>query len=561
MKTINGLHPLQKDFVHLNELFAEIFQRYGSAPAFGHLGAEISYSQLDRLTRRFAAWLQLNTPLKPGDRLAVQLPNLMQYPLVLIAALRAGLVLVNTNPLYTADELLTQLKDSGAKAIVAFTPLAQPLSEIIAETDIHTVILAQLGDLHGWKGGLVNQILRWKKPYPPAHWPAHLNPIQLSELLKQPLEHHWVAPSIQTQDLALLQYTGGTTGTAKAAMLTHANLLANLQQISELLESYITPGRERLLQPLPIYHVYAFMLSLSLFSFGSRCELVPNPRDIPGLAKLFQRYKPTFFAGINPLFNALLQNDLFKKLNFSDLRITISGGMALSPALAEQWALITGCDIAEGYGLTECSPVVSVNPPDQTELGSVGPLLSRTQVEIRDEQRQNLPQGAVGEIWVKGPQVMLGYWQQTEETRRVLGEDGWLDTGDIGCFTDSGRLKIIDRSKEVISVSGFKVYPTELENVVNAMPDVMECAAIGLPDEHHGEKIKLYVIPRHAQVSAEEIRNYCRERLTAYKIPKCIEFCDSLPRTPVGKVLRRALRQQALEKITRAPKTPVQTRD
>lgn len=535
----------------LNTFFAQLFKHFAQRPAFGHMGATISYGQLDQLSSRFAAWLQHHTDLQPGDRIAIQLPNLMQYPVVLIGALRAGLVVVNTNPLYTPSELESQFVDSGAKALVVFAPLAHLSGSILHKTSINTVILTEIGDLHPpVKGCLLNLVLRYWKMRAPAH--RIEKTIRLRDILKPHSAPDMREVRCAPQDLALLQYTGGTTGPAKGAMLSHGNLLANLDQLRQLLLEYTHPGEERLLQPLPLYHIYAFMLTLALTAIGSRTELVPNPRDIKRLIATFKSCKPTVFAGINPLFSALISQPRFYELDLKELRITISGGMALTHALARSWHKLTGCVIAEGYGLTECSPVVSVNLPDAVRVGTVGPLLPETQVAIRDGQGDDLPVGEVGEIWIKGPQVMTGYWQHPEETALVLTPDGWLDTGDIGVLDKDGYLKIIDRRKEVINVSGFNVYPTELEDIISSHPDIEDCAVIGLPDAHTGEQIKLFVVPIRPGLTPQIVRDYCRERLTAYKVPKSVEFCVSLPRSPVGKVLRRVLREQVLNRHARS---------
>lgn len=543
MITITDLPHAQ--YQNLNQVIDQVVLRFSEKTAFSHLGAELSFNRLDDLAKRFAAWIQQHTQLQPGDRIAIQLPNIIQYPVVLFGALKAGLVIVNTNPLYTPSELENQLINSGAKALVAFTPLAKDLNKILPNTQVKWTILTELADLHAYpKRLLLNAYLKhFKLRY---CTPDLSNTISLPDLLETSRAEDFNPIEIASEHLALLQYTGGTTGIAKGAMLTHGNLIANLAQLNELLQHYTQQGQERLIQPLPIYHVYAFMLTLSLFSIGCRTELVPNPRDIAGLVKLFKRQKPTIFSGINPLFSALLHHAHFTKLNFKALRITISGGMALTPSLAQQWEMITGCSIAEGYGLTECSPVVSVNLPDQVQLGTTGPLLPQTQVRVVGPLGEILPRGEIGEIEVRGPQVMAGYWQQPQETAKVITRHGWLATGDIGMLNEHNVLRIVDRSKEVINVSGFKVYPTEIENIVNAMPEVEDCAAIGLPDEHTGEKIKLFVISRHPKMCGQQVRDYCKERLTSYKVPKSIEFCTSLPRSPVGKVLRRVLREQAL---------------
>lgn len=540
--------PLYHNALCLNELFDSVFRQFGDSTAFSHSGGSISFAELDQKSRILAGWFQQQLELKPGDRVAVQLPNIMQYPLVMVAIQRAGLVLVNSNPLYTPAELHFQLKDSGARALITFAPLARRAAIALENTAVTSILITELGDLHPpMKGWLLNQYVRHiAMPFSDSSLPQVT---WLQDVLSQHSMEAWQPVKQTSNDLALLQYTGGTTGIPKGAMLTQGNLMANLKQLKDLLERYTHTGQERLLQPLPLYHIYAFMLNLAFFSQGANTELVPNPKNIKSLIRCFQTHKPTVFAGINPLFNTLLNHKHFKRLSFKHLGLTISGGMALSPLLGTAWSEVTGSAIAEGYGLTECSPVVSVNRPDHIIIGSVGPALSNTQVRIIDEQGNLLPIGETGEIQVKGPQVMAGYWNQPEETQQALSRDGWLNTGDIGLLTQEGALKIIDRKKELICVSGFKVFPSELETLVCSMPEVEDCAAIGIPDEATGEKIKLYVMTRSTNLTPQTVRTYCKERLTAYKVPKCVEFCSTLPRTPVGKVLRRKLKEQALHQL------------
>jgi long-chain acyl-CoA synthetase len=534
-------------------MLQQLARRFDEQPAFGHMGASISFADLDRLSRRFAAWVQHETDLQPGDRIALQLPNLMQYPVVLFGARRAGLVVVNTNPLYCCDELCQHLKDSGARALVAFAPLKAHVCARLAETGLEYLITTELGDLHplARRFGL-NLLARVKRggtrrllqPQPRIDG---IQSVRLTQVMQKGSSLIWQPPERfgQQESLALLQYTGGTTGPAKGAMLTEKALLANLAQIRSLLDDYCEPGSEKLLQPLPLYHIYSFMLTLVMLSIGSHIELVPDPRRIRGLVKCWDRFDPSVVAGINPMFIFLCQQPEFQRLDFSRLKLTISGGMALTRSVAQRWHQVTGNSICEGYGLTECSPVVSVNRPDQIRIGSVGRPLPDTEVRIIGEQNRPLPDGEIGSIFVRGPQLMQGYWHQQGETRQAL-QDGWLDTGDIGLIDTQGYLRIIDRRKEVINVSGFKVYPSELEDIIACHPDIMECAVIGLPDSCSGEQIKLYVVPASQQLTIKAVRDYCRERLTPYKVPRLVEFCQQLPRTSIGKVSRRALREQAL---------------
>ena len=540
-------------FDSLSDMLQQLARRFDEQPAFGHMGASISFADLDRLSRRFAAWVQHETDLQPGDRIALQLPNLMQYPVVLFGARKAGLVVVNTNPLYCCDELCQHLKDSGARALVAFAPLKAHVCARLAETELEYLITTELGDLHplARRFGL-NLLARVKRggtrrllqPQPRIDG---IQSVRLTQVMQKGSSLIWQPPERfgQQESLALLQYTGGTTGPAKGAMLTEKALLANLAQIRSLLDDYCEPGSEKLLQPLPLYHIYSFMLTLVMLSIGSHIELVPDPRRIRGLVKCWDRFDPSVVAGINPMFIFLCQQPEFQRLDFSRLKLTISGGMALTRSVAQRWHQVTGNSICEGYGLTECSPVVSVNRPDQIRIGSVGRPLPDTEVRIIGEQNRPLPDGEIGSIFVRGPQLMQGYWHQQGETRQAL-QDGWLDTGDIGLIDTQGYLRIIDRRKEVINVSGFKVYPSELEDIIACHPDIMECAVIGLPDSCSGEQIKLYVVPASQQLTIKAVRDYCRERLTPYKVPRLVEFCQQLPRTSIGKVSRRALREQAL---------------
>ncbi len=540
------------EYESLSEMVHWLGRHYDEKPAFGHLGASISFADVERLSRRFAAWIQHETDLQPGDRIALQLPNLMQYPVALFGARRAGMVVVNTSPLHSDEELVRQMRDSGARMLVSTAYLQSSTQQALEQTEIEYLVTTEVGDLHpapkrwvlnlgarrqmlGIKG-LLKPLLRRTR----LKWTGWDSMMQLgAQLIWRPedVAERW-------ESLALLQYTGGTTGPAKGAMLTEQALLANLSQLRGLLDKTAEEGVERLLQPLPLYHIYSFMLTLVLSSRGAYTELVPDPRRMRSVIKAWDRVEPTILSGINPLFIHLCQQPEFQRLDFSNLKLTISGGMALTRSVASRWEQVTGRSICEGYGLTECSPVVSVNRPDDIRLGSVGQPLPGTQVRIVDEYGREMPVGESGRVQVSGPQLMRGYWHQPEESAAVLSE-GFLDTGDIGLLDDSGHLKIIDRLKEVINVSGFKVYPSELEDVIACHPDILECAAVGLPDSCTGEHIKLYVVSSNPQLSIKQVREYCRERLTAYKVPKSVEFCKRLPRTAVGKVCRRQLREQA----------------
>ncbi len=545
------MQAVSPEVASFSDLLFQLARRFDERPAFGHLGARISFADLDRLSRRFAAWVQHETDLQPGDRIVLQLPNLMQYPVVLFGARRAGLVVVNANPQFTPEETLSLLRDSGARALVAFAPIPVKHLRAVSRSSVEYLVTTELGDLHPVpRRLLLNLLARFKragfgKRMRGGKIPREIEQVALTSIMQKGAGRIWRPPESQAE-LALLQYTGGTTGPAKGAMLSERSLLCNLAQLNDLLQQYIQPGQERLLQPLPLYHIYSFTLTLLMLSVGAYIELVPDPRRTRSLVRCWDRLEPTILAGINPLFTHLCQQPEFQRLDFSSLRLTISGGMALTRSVASRWHEVTGHEICEGYGLTECSPVVSVNRPDAIRSGTVGKPLSETEVRILDEAGRPLPAGESGNIWVRGPQLMSGYWHQREETREAM-QHGWLDTGDIGLLDSEGYLKILDRRKEVINVSGFKVYPSELEDVIACHPDILECAVVGLPDSSGVEQIKLYVIPANQQLSIRQVRDYCRERLTAYKVPRSVEFCQRLPRTPIGKVSRRALRDMALQ--------------
>ena len=535
-------------YTTLIDVLDHAWQRYPQLPAFNNFGCALSYSELERRSRDFAAYLQHRTSLQRGDRIAIQLPNLLQYPIVLFGALRAGLVVVNTNPLYTSSELLHQFKDSGAKGLVVLANMASKVEPILEQTAIETLIITEIGDaLPFWKRCLMNTTVRYVKRLVPAYrLPTALS---YSRVMQQGERLQFSAPTLAGDDLALLQYTGGTTGVAKGAMLSHRNLVANLIQVKGMLDSVTEAGSEIAIAPLPLYHIYSFTVSCMLMmEIGAQVVLITNPRDIPGFIRELQRWKFTVFSGLNTLFVALCKQPDFKQLDFDRLKLTISGGMALSRDAAENWQAITGCAVLEGYGMTETAPIISVNPPTAIQLGTIGLPIRATEVRLIDDEGLEVPVGESGELCVRGPQVMAGYWQQPDETALVLDADGWLKTGDIARTDERGYLTIVDRKKDVINVSGFNVYPNELETVALTHPDIADCVAIGLPDADHGELIRLYVISSNPQLSVQEIRQYCRERLTAYKVPAQVEFRDELPRSNIGKVLRRALRDEVLHK-------------
>lgn len=527
----------------LAELLADLSRRYGDKPAVGHLGHAVSFTDLDILSRRFAAWVQQDTDLNPGDRIAIQLPNCAQYLVVLFGALRAGLVVVNANPMCAPDELERQFNDAEVRALVIYETFVRRVAQVLKRTPVGLVVTTGIADLHPrWRRWMINAYMGLKRGVSPRSIRIK-GSFPLKGVLRAETGRLWQQPD--GSDLALLQYTGGTTGPAKGAMLTHASLLANIDQIRNRLDEVGFDTSPTVVQPLPLYHIYSFTLVLAMLSSGSYIELIPDPHNLKQLSRAFERVKPALFAGINPLFIALCRHAEFTQLDFSSLKLTISGGMALTESAAKRWLQVTGCAVTEGYGLTECSPVVSVARPGREHIGTVGLPLEGTEVRIVGDAGEILPTAVSGEIQVRGPQIMLGYWRQPQETAQVL-RDGWLSTGDIGQIDDRGELRIIDRRKEMINVSGFKVYPSELENVISAHPDILECAVIGMPDENCGETIKVYVVANNPRLTARDVREYCRERLTSYKVPRSVEFCHDLPRTPIGKVHRRALREAAL---------------
>ncbi|OMH39806.1 long-chain fatty acid--CoA ligase [Motiliproteus sp. MSK22-1] len=539
----------------LIDLFDDSCDRYADQPAFSNLGKTLTYRNLRQSVNDFTAFLQHQTNLVPGDRIAIQLPNLLQYPIVLFSALRAGLVVVNTNPLYTAEEMEFQFKDSGAKALVVLANMAHLVEKVVDKTDINTVIVTEVGDALGpMRRLLVNGVIKHiKRMIPDYHLPQA---ISFTNAMKAGAKLNVNAVSVSRNDTALLQYTGGTTGIAKGAMLSHANILANVLQVKDLLSKVTSVGQETTIAPLPLYHIYSFTLNCVLMmEMGNHVVLITNPRDISAFIKELKKWKFTVFSGLNTLFVALCKNPGFSELDFSHLKLTLSGGMALTQAAADRWKAMTGCEVIEGYGLTETSPIVSVNPPDGVQLGTIGPPIPGTEVQLLDEDGSVVPKDGIGELCVRGPQVMKGYWQKPEETDLVLSVDGWLKTGDIAQIQDDGYIRIVDRKKDMINVSGFNVYPNELEEIISGHPDIDECVAIGLPCDSSGELIKLFVVSRNLQLSVNQVRDYARERLTAYKVPSQVEFRTVLPKSNIGKVLRRALRDEELNKLATNGKT------
>ncbi|AIA75583.1 long-chain fatty acid--CoA ligase [Halomonas campaniensis] len=528
----------------VTDVFHSAVKRFANKPAFSCMGKTLTFADLDRLSANFAAWLQHETDLVPGDRIAIQLPNVLQFPVAVFGALRAGLVVVNTNPLYTEREMAHQFKDSNAKAIVILANMADKLEKVLDKTDIQHVLVTQLADLHGVpKRWLINAVVKHVKKMVPAY--SLPNAVGFRDALKKGASLHHTEVQRTMDDVAALQYTGGTTGMPKGAMLTHRNLVANMLQACAAIGEHLTDGEELVIAPLPVYHIYTFTVNcLFLMETGNHSLLITNPRDLPSFVKELKGLPFTGFIGLNTLFNALCNRDDFKQLDFSKLKLTISGGMALTKAAAQRWEETTGCPIAEGYGLTETSPIVSFNPTNAIQLGTIGKPVAGTSVKVIDADGNDVAMGEPGELCVQGPQVMKGYWQRDDETRNSIDENGWFHTGDIAVLQDDGYIKIVDRKKDMILVSGFNVYPNEIEDVVAAHPDVLESAAVGVPDEGAGEAIKLFVVSKNSELDAETLRKWCKKELTGYKVPKYVEFRDELPKTNVGKVLRRQLRDQ-----------------
>lgn len=525
-------------------------ERFADKPAFSNLGRTLTYGELYELSGEFAAYLQHHTDLQPGDRIAVQLPNLLQYPVVVFGALRAGLIVVNTNPLYTAREMEHQFNDSGARALVCLANMAHLAEEVVPKTGIRHVVITEVGDmLPTVKRLLVNAVIKHVKKMVPSY--DLPKAVKLNDALAQGRNKRPSEADPESDDIAVLQYTGGTTGVAKGAMLTHRNLVSNMLQCRGLMGTELGSGCETMVAPLPLYHIYAFTFHcMTMMLIGAHNVLITNPRDLPAFVKDLRKYRFTGFVGLNTLFVALCNNEEFRKLDFSGLKATFSGGMALQLAAAERWQQVTGCSICEGFGMTETSPVVSVNPFSGIQIGTIGIPMPSTQCKVIDDEGNELPIGATGELCVKGPQVMKGYWQRPEATAEVLDGQGWLKTGDIGIIQDDGYMRIVDRKKDMILVSGFNVYPNELEDVLATLPGVLQCAAIGIPDEKSGEAIKLFVVVKPGEsLTKEQVMQHMHDNVTGYKRPKTVEFRDSLPTTNVGKILRRELRDEELRKL------------
>ncbi len=538
------------EYQNIQAVLKQSCERFANKPAFSNLGKTLTYGELYKLSGDFAAYLQQNTDLQPGDRIAVQLPNLIQYPIVVFGAMRAGLIVVNTNPLYTAREMEHQFNDAGAKALVCLANMAHLAEEVLPKTGIKHVVITEVADmLPPLKRMLVNAVVKHVKKMVPAY--SLPKAVKLNDALALGRGKAVREASPKSEDVAVLQYTGGTTGVAKGAMLTHRNIVANMLQCKALMGANLNHGSEVLIAPLPLYHIYAFTFHcMAMMLSGNHNILISNPRDLPAMIKDLGKYRFSGFVGLNTLFVALCNSEDFRKLDFSALKVTLSGGMALQLATAERWKQVTGCPICEGYGLTETSPVASVNPIEHIQLGSIGIPVPSTQFKVINDDGQELAQGEIGELCIKGPQVMKGYWQRPEATDEVIDADGWFKTGDIGVIQEDGYIRIVDRKKDMILVSGFNVYPNELEDVLASLPGVLQCAAIGVPDEKSGEAIKLFVVVKPGEsLTKEQVMQHMHDNLTGYKRPRYVEFRESLPTTNVGKILRRELRDEELRKL------------
>ena len=535
-------------YVSLVQLMEESFQKYAARPAYSFMGKGLSYAQTDSLSRALAAYLQ-SLGLARGDRVAIMMPNVPQYPVAVAAILRAGLVVVNVNPLYTPRELEHQLKDSGAKAIVILENFAHTLEQCIAATSVQHVVLAAMGDLLGaLKGAIVNYVVRKAKKMVPAY---HLpGAVRFNQAIAQGTKVSFRRPELKSDDVAVLQYTGGTTGVSKGAVLLHRNIIANLLQSEAFNQPVLdrVPAGEQLTSvcALPLYHIFAFTCSMMLsMRTGGKVILIPNPRDLRAVLKELSRQTFHSFPAVNTLFNGLAHHPDFGTVNWSNLKVSVGGGTAVQGAVAKLWLDKTGCPICEGYGLSETSPSVSCNPTTSTEYtGTIGVPLPGTYMKLLNDEGTEVPRGQPGEIAVKGPQVMAGYWQRPDETAKAMTADGFFKTGDIGTVDERGYFKIIDRKKDMVLVSGFNVYPNEVEDVVGKLDGVLECAMVGVPDEKTGEAVKLVIVRKDPNLTEDRIREYCRANFAAYKQPKIIEFRTDLPKTPVGKILRRELRDK-----------------
>ena len=529
------------------DLFNEGFDKYSNEIAFENMGKSITYGELDELSKNFSNFLTYKLKLKKGDRLAIQSPNVLQYPIALFGAIRSGIIVVNTNPLYTPDEMRHQFKDSGCKAILILSNFAHNLEKVIKDTDIEHVIISDMGDMLGvLKGTLVNFVVKYVKKMVPKYSIDNFHTFKQAMKIGKNYTYNQV--SIQSNDIAFLQYTGGTTGVSKGAMLSHKNVISNVIQVSSWMDILLEDKKEIVITALPLYHIFALVCNaLVMFKFGARNILITNPRDMDGFIKELSKYKFSIITGVNTLFNGLLNNSKFSDLDFSNLKVAFGGGMAVQDIVANKWESVTGCPLVEGYGLTETSPVVTINPLDGTnKIGTIGLPIPQTDIKFIDDANKEVPQGERGEICVYGPQVMEGYWKRECDTKDII-KKGWLYTGDIGVIDKDGFIKIVDRKKEMVLVSGFNVFPNEVEHVISSHPKVLEVGVIGVPDKKTTEAVKAVIVKKDESLTAEEIKVFCKEKLTNYKCPKHVSFTDELPKSNVGKILRRIIKEKDLE--------------
>jgi len=536
-------------YSNIMSVFDVAIRKFRSGPAFTNMNVTMSFEDLDRKSGQFASFLQHELKLKKGDRIALQMPNLLQFPVALFGALRAGLVVVNTNPLYTAPEMKHQFKDSGAKAIVILANFAGHLESIIKETQIESVVVTEIGDLFPFpKNLLVNSVVKYvKKMVPAYHLPQAYSFHQALEIGSQ---RPYQDVKVEMNDIAFLQYTGGTTGVSKGAVLTHRNVVSNMQQIVDWMKTLFKEGEDTIITALPLYHIFSLTVNCMAFmTFGGHNILITNPKDIPGFIKTLRSTPFSIMTGVNTLYNALMNHADFNKIDFSHLKLSVAGAMALQKAVAERWIQKTGTHIFEGYGLTEASPVVCCNPITGGDMvGTIGMPVPSTNVKLLDDDGNNVELGKEGELCVQGPQVMQGYWQRPDETAKVL-QDGWLRTGDIAVMLENGFFKIVDRKKDMILVSGFNVYPNEVEDVIATLPGVLEVAVVGVPNEHSGETVKAFIVKKDPSLTEAQVIAHAKKSLTGYKIPKQVEFRKELPKTNVGKILRRALRDEVRRSV------------
>ena len=533
----------------ISDVFRQSVEKFAHQPAFQNMGKTLTYAETGKLATDFASYLQNVLKLPRGERVAIMLPNLLQYPIALFGILQAGLVAVNTNPLYTPRELEHQLKDSGATTIIVLENFANTLELVLPRTQIKHVIVASVGEMFGFfKGTLMNFVLRKIKKMVPEYRISGAIPFQTTQ--KEGAAHTFRPVTLTREDTALLQYTGGTTGVAKGAVLSHGNICANMLQAKEWIKNQLREGKETVIAALPLYHIFALTVNLMIFTnAGSKIILITNPRDMKGFIGELKKERISVFIGVNTLFNGMVNQPDFATVDFSNLRLTLGGGMATQKAVAEKWKKITGTPIVEAYGLTEASPGVCCNPLNiEAYSGGIGLPVPSTEVELRDADGKEVGIGQPGELWVRGPQVMKGYWNRPEETAKTIDARGFLETGDIAVMDEKGWLKLVDRKKDLIVVSGFNVYPNEIEEVISHNDKVMEVACIGVPNEKTGEALKVFVVKKDPSLTKEELIAFCRSELTAYKVPKDIEFRDELPKSNVGKILRRELREQAQNK-------------